>query len=76
MSVPPKAGHAWWQWFDFMEALKDQRQFVQKLPWLPATTPAYLLDSSPDGLLACSRLLGLCGLGDKAAFRTYSFKNI
>lgn len=57
----------------FMEVLKDHRQFGQKLPWLWATTPAYLLDSSPAGPLACSRLRGLCGLGDKAVFRTYGF---
>lgn len=56
-----------------MEVLKNHRQFGQKLPWLRATTPAYLLNSFPAGLLACSRLPGLRGLGDKAVFRTFSF---
>lgn len=66
--------YIWWRWFDCMVVLNNHRyKFGQKLPWLPATTPAYLLNSSLSGPLACSRLPGLCGLGDKDIFRTYSF---
>lgn len=57
-----------------MVVLNDHRdKFGHKLPWLPAMTPAYLLNSSLDGPLACLRLPGLCGLGDEDIFRTYSF---